>query len=184
MEFTSGMCGSVCDDTMLKSVQEVPKTVGTANPQVTTLDYFGGKMTYVTPEKMRYVNYNKFLKNIIFCTMGPDGHVYLKSSNPQFANIEKIKFTGVFEDFEAAAELSCDENGNKDNCDPFEKEFPIDAYLVPELIDRVLKELLGASYRPKDQQNDASDSLSQIANFIRDYVKKPLQRQIDGTEDD
>ena len=61
-----------------------------------------------------------------------------------------------------------------------EHEFPIDQYLVPELIDRVLRELVGAQMRPKDPQNDANDNLSYIANFIRNYVKKPLQRQLDG----
>lgn len=124
---------------------------------------------------MKYVNYNKFLRNIIYAAIGPDNHVYMKSSNPMFENLSRIKINGVFDDFEEAAELACYGDGSTMECDSFEMEFPIDSYLVPELVDRVLRELLGATYRPKDVSNSASDDLSYIANFIRNYVKKPLQ---------
>lgn len=67
-------------------------------------------------------------------------------------------------------------------CDSFEMEFPIDSYLVPELVDRVLRELLGAAYRGKDNLNNAKDDLSDIANFIRNYVKRPLQQQLEPTD--
>lgn len=177
------MCGDDCSSSYLKSTQAIPDTISTSTPQVTTMDYFGGQnLVYVSPEKMRFVNYNKFLRNIIYCSVGTDNHVYLKSSNPMFENLSRIKFSAVFDDFEEAAGLSCDNDGDGAGCDSFEMEFPIDAYLVPELIDRVLRELLGASYRPKDNTNSASDDLSHIANFIRNYVKQPLQRQIDGTD--
>lgn len=99
-----------------------------------------------------------------------------------FENLSRIKINGVFDDFEKAADLACYSDGSAMECDSFEMEFPIDSYLVPELIDLVLREMLGGVYRPKDASNSASDDLSYIANFIRNYVKKPLQREIDGTD--
>lgn len=141
-------------------------------------------MSYIPFQKMKYVNYNKFLKNIIFVAIGPDNHVYLKSSNPMFENLTRIKISGIFDDFNEANELACDQNGTPSECDSFEAEFPIDSYLVPELIDRVLRELLGAVYRPKDNKNSGSDDLSYIANFIRSYMKNPLARQIYGTDNE
>jgi hypothetical protein len=81
--------------------------------------------------------------------------VYIKSSNGTFQYLQKIMLTGIFDDFEEAAKMSCDGEGETVTCDPFEMEFPIEPYLVPELVDRVLREMLGATYRPKDNGNDA-----------------------------
>ena len=131
---------------------------------------------------MKYVNYNKFLKNIIYAAIGPDDHVYMKSSNPMYENLSRIKINAVFDDFEKTAELACYSDGSEMECDSFEMEFPIDSYLVPELIDRVLRELLGAAYRIQEKSNDANDNMGAIANFIRSYIKKPLQRQLEGNE--
>ena len=169
---------------ILRSIQKLPDLISTSTPDITTMSYLSSNISYVPFAKMKYVNYNKFLKNIIFAAIGPDKHVYLKSSNPVFENLSRIKISGVFDDFKEASELSCDENGDATECDSFDMEFPIDSYLVPELVDRVLRELLAGHYRPKDSGNDAADSLSEIATFIRNYVKKPLQRQIDGTENE
>lgn len=182
LELYTEFCNDDCSDKYLKSIQEVPKLISTSTPTMSTMDYFQSNVCYIPFEKMKYVNYNKFLKNIIYAAIGPDHHVYMRSSNPMFENLSRIKINGVFDNFEEAAELACYSDGSAMECDSFEMEFPIDSYLVPELVDRVLRELLSASYRPKDMSNDASDNLSYIANFIRNYVKKPLQREIDGTD--
>lgn len=179
----TAFCGDPCSAMCLKSVQQIPNVIGQSTPDVTTLDYFQSNISYIPFQKMKYVNYNKFLRNIIFVAIGPDNHAYLKSSNPMFENLSRIKISGVFDDFNEANKLACDEDGNASCHDSFEAEFPMDSYLVPELVDRVLRELLSAVYRPRDSKNDASDSLSEIANFIRSYMKQPLARQIYGTED-
>ena len=71
--------------------------------------------------------------------------------------------TGIFEDPKAASELQCpDENGNI-VCDILDREFPIEDSLVPPMIELIVKELLGAEYRPEDQNNDSKDGLSEVA---------------------
>ena len=151
-------------------------------PIVSTSSILSGNISFVPFEKFKYVNFNKYLKNIIFACIGPDRYVYIKSSNGTFQYLQKIMLTGIFDDFDEAAKMSCDDGSGEQTCDPFEMEFPIEPYLVPELVDRVLREMLGATYRPKDNSNDAQDNLSQIANFIRQYMKKPLTNMIDGQE--
>ena len=158
--------------------------ISTSTPSFSTMNYFQSNVCFIPFEKMKYVNYNKFLRNIIYAAIGPDNHAYLKSSNPMFENLSRIKINGVFDDFEKAADLACYSDGSAMECDSFEMEFPIDSYLVPELIDRVLRELLGGIYKHKDSKNDASDDLSYIANFIRSYMKSPLARQIYGADTD
>ena len=54
-------------------------TIG--NPKVTSDNYYIGEFNLITKERMRYTGYNKYLKNIIYCSIGPDSHLYFKSSN-------------------------------------------------------------------------------------------------------
>lgn len=172
-----------CGDFMLRSVEKIPTTLEFSQPQVSTISFFSNPMMcYVTPEKLKFVNYNKFLQNIIYCALAPDGHVYLKSSNPQFQYLERIKLSAVFEDFEEASNLSCDEEGNQDDCDIMEKEFPLESYLVPALINDVVKQLLGSRYIPRDSSNDANDTLSDIYAFLKRHLKSDLTKQIEGNE--
>ena len=173
-----------CGTPMLRSVESIPSTLDFSQPQVSTISFFSNPMmVYVTPEKMKFINYNKFLKNIIYCALAPDGHIYLKSSNPQFMNLERIKLSAVFEDFEEADGLSCDEEGNSSSCDIMDKEFPMESYLVPTLINNVVKQLLGSRYIMADKYNNAKDDIADIANFVRQNVKSNLAKQMEGDEE-
>ena len=115
---------------------------------------------------MRYVGTNKYLQNIIYTSLGPDLHLYLNSSNPQFFYLEgekKLRVTAVFEDFDEAVGLLCDQDGEDASCDVLDAEFPIREYLVPTLIELIVKALIGSEYRPEDVKNDANDDLSKMS---------------------
>ena len=148
----------------LRSKEKIPFLMKIGNPRVYPIDYYQGEITYVSRDRMRYVGYNKYLQNIIYASLGPDNYLYFKSFNPQFLYLEKVRMTGIFEDTLAASELQCpDESGNT-VCDVLDREFPIEAALVPPMIELVVKELLGAEYRPDDKTNDAKDELSEVAS--------------------
>ena len=148
----------------LRSKEKIPFLMKIGNPRVYPIDYYQGEITYVSRDRMRYVGYNKYLQNIIYASLGPDNYLYFKSINPQFLYLEKVRMTGIFEDTLAASELQCpDESGNT-VCDVLDREFPIESALVPPLIELVVKELLGAEYRPDDKTNDAKDELSEVAS--------------------
>lgn len=165
-----------CDSTYLKSTVKIPSTLGLGNYKVYSYDYFNGEITYISEDRMKYVGYNKYLQNIIYCTKGIDDYLYLKSSNPQFLYLEKVNMSAVFTDPKEAAELQCDES-NK-TCDYLDTEFPIEEALVPNLIGMVVKELLGASYRPEDDVNNAADDLANLAAFIQRNTKSALSKQL------
>lgn len=156
--------GEPCEGgSYLRSKEKIPFLMKIGNPRVYPTDYYQGEITYVSRDRMRYVGYNKYLQNIIYASLGPDNYLYFKSFNPQFLYLEKVRMTGIFEDTLAASELQCpDENGNT-VCDILDREFPIEAALVPPMIELVVKELLGAEYRPKDETNDSKDGLSEVA---------------------
>ena len=157
--------GEPCEGgSYLRSKEKIPFLMKIGNPRVYPIDYYQGEITYVSRDRMRYVGYNKYLQNIIYASLGPDNYLYFKSFNPQFLYLEKIRMTGIFEDTLAASELQCpDKNGNI-VCDVLNREFPIESALVPPLIELVVKELLGAEYRPDDKTNDAKDELTEVAS--------------------
>lgn len=164
----------------LRSVQKIPKILEDMQPRVYPIDFYQGvNMAYVSRDRMRYVGTNPYLQNIIYVSLGPDKHLYLNSSNPQFLYLKNLRVSALFEDFDEAAELLCDSDGTDISCDVMDEEFPIRDYLVPTLIELVVKTLVGANYKPKDTLNNAADDLSDIVSFIRRNTKSALQKQIE-----
>jgi hypothetical protein len=104
---------------------------------------------------MRYVGHNKYLQNIIYCSISPDGYMYLKSYNPQFLYLELVRFSGVFQDVQEASVLQ----DNSVSIPVMDRDFPIEEALVSPLIELVVKELVNAEYRPEDTNNNAHDDL-------------------------
>lgn len=156
--------GEPCEgSSYLRSKNKVPTTMMIGNPRVYPMDFYQGEITYISRDRMRYVGYNKFLRNIIYCSKAPDGYLYFKSWNPQFLYLEKVRFNAIFEDAKEASELACpEENGTI--CKLEDKEFPIEDSLVPVLISLVVQELAGPRDANKDENNDANDNLSVPAN--------------------
>jgi hypothetical protein len=165
-------CGS-----FLKSVEKIPFLMTIGNPKIYPINYYQGEISYVSRDRMKYVGYNKYLKNAIYCSIAPDNYLYFKSDNPQFLHLEKVKFTGIFQDPKDLIKLQCNE-GNP--LDIMNADFPLEEALIPPVLELVIKDLLGASYRPEDINNNAKDDLADLANFIRRNTKSNLQKQIEG----
>ena len=154
LQITDAIEGVPCSGQYLKSVQEVPVSMKIGNQKVYPTDYFQGEITLVSRERLRYVGHNKWLKNIIYCALAPDNHLYFKSSNPLHLNLKKVRMTGIFDDIQKASEMSCD---STDNCDIMDMEFPLEAALVPQVIELTVKEFDKSQLIKEDEQNDAKD---------------------------
>lgn len=175
----SAIAGEPCEgESYLRSQQEIPSILTIGNTQIYPVDYYQGEITFVSRERMRYVGHNKWLQNIIYASLGPDSHLYFKSSNPQYLYLKKAKMTGIFQDTDKAAELECpSEEGEV--CDIMDKKFPLEEGLVASVIELTVKYLNGAAYKPEDSTNNAADDLSDIMAFIRKNMKSNLQKQIE-----
>lgn len=148
----------------LRTTQKIPKILEGTQPRVYPIDFYQGtNISYVSRDKMRYVGNNKYLRNIIYSSLGPNLHLYLNSSNPQFLYMKQLRMSAIFEDVDEAAGLLCDSEGSDASCDVLDAEFPIREYLVPPLIELVVKELTGAKYQSQDKENNANDDLPQMA---------------------
>lgn len=149
----------------LRTVQSIPKIVDDSQSRVYPIDFLQGvNISFISKDRMRYVGSNPYLSNIIYVCLGPDFHLYLNSENPQFSYLKKIRLNAIFEDFEDAASLLCDDSGASTSCDALDMEFPIREYLVPMLIELVVKELSGYKYQPSDTKNDAKDDMPEKVN--------------------
>lgn len=166
LEKTATMDGNPCiSGCYVRTKNKIPKILENTTPRIYPVDFYKGiNICFVPKDKMRYIGTNKYMQNIIYCSIGTDFHLYLNSCNPQFIYLRKLKMSAIFEDFEEVAKLACDNNGDNSSasCDPFEQEFPIREYLVPTLIELVAKSITGALYKPVDTKNDAKDNLSEI----------------------
>ena len=148
-----------CQGSSLRTVQEVPYLMKIGNPKVYPQNYYLGEIAYISRERMRYVGHNKYLQNIIYCSLAPDNHLYFKSSNPQHIYLKKVQVTGIFEDIQNASQLEC--NNDSSQCqDLLDKTFPLEEGLVQPLIEIVVKQLGPSVDLPQDQENNAQDDLA------------------------
>ena len=164
----------VCGEIYMRTTKSIPSLLNIGNTSIYPLDFYKGNIAFVSRERMKYVGYNKLLQNVIYASLNPDGRIYLKSKNPQFLYLEKISVTGVFENAMKASELECSQI-----CELWDRIVPIEEDLIPVLIETVVKDLLGALYRPADEQNNMSDDLANIYSFIKRNIKSGLQKQIE-----
>ena len=122
--------------------------------------YYKGNIEFVTKDRFKFTGHNKWLQNIIYATLDPDGRIYLTSQNPQFMYLQQATLTGIFEDAEKASELECDKDGNTRECDILDRDFPIEDALVAPLIELITHELSPSVAAPEDKENNANDNLS------------------------
>lgn len=147
----------------LWTTEAIPKVLEGNQPRVYPIDYYQGvNISYISRDRMRFVGSNPYLKNIIYVSLGPDLHLYLNSNNPQFKYLKQLRVSAVFEDFDEASNLLCDDSGSSTSCDVLDMDFPIRDYLVPTLIELVVKELVDQKYAPIDSVNNSADDLSKI----------------------
>ena len=161
----------------LRSVQEIPNMMTLSNPKVSTMNYFMGSINYINRERFKYVGSNQYLQNMIYASLAPDEHLYLKSNNPQAYYLKKIKLTEVFEDSAKAEELACDKDSeDTSKCDILDKNYPLEEDLIPQAIQLIVRELSGVIYKPADKTNDANDDLSRLATYLARNLKKGWER--------
>ena len=48
------------------------------------------------------------------------------------------------------------------------------------MCDSIYNVLTNSIYKPKDDSNDANDTLANLANYLRNNMKSDFQKQIDG----
>lgn len=182
LEYTEAIPNMGCEaGYYLKSIQAVPSMMEKESARVYPYDYFSNvNIALVTKDRFKFVGYNKYMQSIIYATLGQDDHLYLKSTNPQYQYMNKLRLSGTFEDPDKADELSCDSNNNEDCVDILDKDFPLSAELVPQMTEMIVKELYSALVRPADRENNDADDIASIMNYIARNMKNNYQKQLEA----
>lgn len=166
---------------MLKSVEKVPDLIPVGKPSILMFNGMENEMIeYVPFQRLKAVGYDKAKRNFLYASVGPDNYLYVSYTNPQAKYLTQVKLKGIFEDYEKAMELECEDAGKV--CDIMQKDFPLEVALIPDLIARVVRDILGTAWRAADQSNDARDDLSDIAAFVRKMMRPVYQKQIEEEE--
>lgn len=178
--------GNICSgEPYLISEKPVPNIMSKGEVTVSPMGGFmySSKFQFVNYEKFTYAGLNKWFNNFIYVTIGPDGHLFVKSKKAGFIHINKMKVTALFDDIEKAAELSCEDcSGNNElhACDIEDKEFPLDAAYIPLLMKYVTQEITAAAWNPRDDSNNASDDISVFARVLQNYTNNAFKRKTQG----
>ena len=117
--------GEYCEGgTYLRSDIKIPSIIEIGHTRVYPLDYYKGDISFISKDRMKYVGHNKYLKNIIYCSINPDGYLYFKSANPQFLYLEKARINAIFQNPKDIV---------SNDSDMLNSTFPLEDTLVPPL---------------------------------------------------
>lgn len=149
--------GAPCYGTILRTVEELPAVINISGREdlyiVRPVDIMAAAYNQVPIERFAFLGNNRFLGNQIYTALGTDRKIYFYSAQIDYKMIEKVSTKGVFESTSEAAKYSCDES-----CiDEYEAEYPLEGYMINEIVNLIVKELRQPLQLPKDELNDADD---------------------------
>ena len=125
------------------------------NIRITSGSYSDVSFTFVDNNRFSFVGKNKWLQNQIYVTLGTDFKLYFTSSNPKVKMLEQVKLSMVCANPSEAYESSI----AYDPAIDFEyTEYPLNAELIVELTDIILKNLTVNLSAREDKVDDSQDN--------------------------
>ena len=131
-------------------------------------------------DRFNFVGNNKWLKHIVYFTVF-NQYLYVKSANSAYEYLKRVMVKGLFENQQELFKYLEDDKGNpilnenkekiylyqcgeiKDECqDPLDLYIGIEDFMIPSLLESVIRDLTPDVYRPVDVKNNANDNLSGI----------------------
>lgn len=107
-------------------------------------------------ERIPYVSYGKYSQKNLTVSFLLNNYIYVISPLAIQMMLDYVNVRGVFEDPTAAAEFN---HCNGDPCYSNDDEYPLNAWMIPYIKEQVLKQFGVAMQIPKDNSNDAQESL-------------------------
>jgi len=158
-----GVCGTGAGE-WLVSTEKIPSMLDVGIPKVYPLNFMlGERFSLVPMERLTYTGHNRWLRKFIYCAIGPDMRLYVRGNMAQAKHLRRLRLSGVFENPEEVASMTCDADGSSTACEPLEAEFPLEEALQSTCIEYVVRTLIGSRYAPEDKANNAKDDLSDAA---------------------
>lgn len=158
LEVVNRINNEPCFGDILKSKSTIPSTMEIGGRSsiigIRVNDILYPHINIIPVERLPFVGYNKWLKKQIYVALDADNNLYFKSDNPMHLNLESVKIIGVFSNPKEAESLNCT---STIECEYEDKEYPIEPYLVNDVVNLIAKELGATLTIPNDNVNDASE---------------------------
>lgn len=123
-----------------------------SNMRITSSSYLDPQFNLVLPERFPYLGMNKWNQNQVYVTIGTDYRLYFTSSNPSLKLMKNIKLSMVCENPETAYPNTINYNSDVDFWD---SEYPLDDATITEIVDLIVKKIVGSLQIPEDKINNA-----------------------------
>ena len=168
---------------VLVSVEEVPftMTIGSRNVYPAGMFESRSKLSYVDIFRFPYVG-NKFSKTMMYTTIAPDNHLYIKSENKNFIYMKKVSFKAIFEDIATASILEQKCKTNCLECDVLDTRFPLEDAWVNTLINLVVNDLIRGINILRDTENNSFSDTDQLAQAIQNYTNNRFKSLMRGNQ--
>lgn len=150
-----------CFSTILKTTVDMPSFIETFNRDsvinIRLHDMSALPINIISYDRIPYLGYDRWTKNQIYGAYH-NGRLYLYSNKPNFKLLKYITVTGLFADPESADVLDCNTTSSSTDCDFINKEYPINAPMISDLVNMVIKELAPTLKLQDDKVNNADES--------------------------
>ncbi len=140
---------------MLRSKQILPKVINVSGREdmitVRGKDLFSIAFNSIQMERFPYLGNNRFLSNQIYVALNSDGRLYFYSVNEEFKFLTAVTGKGVFESPSEANKFLCNTA-----CDELDAEYPIESYMIDDIVALIRRDLSLTLQIPNDNKNDAT----------------------------
>lgn len=157
LEVVPRIANAPCYGTILRTAESLPDVLNISGREdlylVRPVDIMATAYNQVPIERFAFLGNNRFLGQQIYTALGTDKKIYFYSGQESHKFLEKVSIKGIFESTSAATALSCDTTCK----DEYESEYPLEGYMVNEVVNLITKELIAPLQLPKDELNDADD---------------------------
>ncbi len=155
-----GYCGG---GNILKSIDPLPTSIrvrGKEGPLlVSRIDGTSININIIPLERIPYISSNRFTSHLIYCAIDTDGRLIFISNDMKHKYLKFIRVTDIFETPSEAMMYDCDID--LDNNEIEDLKYPVEAAMVPSIIDLVVKDLSRTISIPEDRDNNATDDRRQ-----------------------
>lgn len=156
LEIVDAITGSPLFGHILRTKEVIPTVINISGREdlisVRSIDNFTTGFNSVAMERFPYLGHNKYLSNQIYTAINADGKIYFYSKRDEFMLMSKVVARGVFESPAAANSMSC-----FSTCDDLNNEYPLEGYMIEDIVRLIIKDLVVALQIPNDEKNDATD---------------------------
>lgn len=114
---------------------------------------------FTTIQRLKFVGFNKWLKNELYFALDYDNHLYVKCGSDSTPVPNKILGNFILDNPLDILKFLPEEEIPED---PIDYVFPVEGSLVQTIIEMSVKELSQSLYLPEDKKNNSTDNLSEI----------------------